>query len=412
MLKKLRHKFVAIVMALAGTVLVAVLGFTYFATYQTQRQLINDALERTIQSDMNDRPTIGGRPPADGKPGGGILCLLVDVNDDGIIIDVSNAPVLVNMDVLNDVIQRVFENGELSGTDRNSHVAWLSADQDDGGKRIALADTSSSDSLLQQQIIKYVQIICVTLVVLFLLSWKLADWALKPVAAAWEQQRRFVADASHELKTPLAVILANTQILEGHEGVSEDAMRWVKSTSEEANHMKSLVSDLLQLARADATTAGESANAMRHDPVDLSELVESASLEFDAIAFERGCTLEDDVAPNIVVQGDSEWLNRLVRILIDNACKYAAPGTNVTVRLAKEQGKVRLSVHNMGNPIDEQDLPHVFERFYRSDKARSREAEGGFGLGLAIAKGVADAHNAQISATSSEADGTTFAVVF
>jgi len=412
MLKKLRHKFVAIVMALAGTVLVAVLGFTYFATYQTQRQLINDALERTIQSDVNARPTIGGRPPADGKLGGGMLCLLVDVNDDGIIIDVSNAPVLVNMDVLNDVIQRVFENGELSGTDRSSHVAWLSADQDDGGKRIALADTSSSDSLLQQQIIKYVQIICVTLVVLFLLSWKLADWALKPVAAAWEQQRRFVADASHELKTPLAVILANTQILEGHEGVSEDAMRWVKSTSEEANHMKSLVSDLLQLARADATTAGESANAMRHDPVDLSELVEAASLEFDAIAFERGCTLEDDVAPNIAVQGDSEWLNRLVRILIDNACKYAAPGTSVTVRLAKEQGKIRLSVHNMGNPIDEQDLPHVFERFYRSDKARSREAEGGFGLGLAIAKGVADAHNAQISATSSEDEGTTFAVVF
>lgn len=412
MLKKLRHKFVAIVMALAGTVLVAVLGFTYFATYQTQRQLINDALEHTLQSDMNDRPTIGGRPLSDGKHGGGILCLLVDVNDDGIIIDVSNAPVLVNMDVLNDVIQRVFENGELSGTDRTSHVAWLSADQDDGGKRIALADTSSSDSLLQQQIIKYAQIICVTLAVLFLLSWKLADWALKPVAAAWEQQRRFVADASHELKTPLAVILANTQILEGHEGVSEDAMRWVQSTSEEANHMKSLVSDLLQLARADATTAGESANAMRHDPVDLSELVEAASLEFDAIAFERGCTLEDDVAPNIVVQGDSEWLNRLVRILIDNACKYAAPGTSVTVRLAKEQGKTKLSVHNMGNPIDEQDLPHVFERFYRSDKARSREAEGGFGLGLAIAKGVADAHNAQISATSSEAEGTTFAVVF
>ena len=140
MLKKLRHKFVAIVMALAGTVLVAVLGFTYFATYQTQRQLINDALEHTLQGDMNDRPTIGGRPPSDGKHGGGMLCLLVDVNDDGIIIDVSNAPVLVNMDVLNDVIQRVFENGELSGTDRTSHVAWLSADQDDGGRRIALAE--------------------------------------------------------------------------------------------------------------------------------------------------------------------------------------------------------------------------------------------------------------------------------
>ncbi|MBP3892991.1 MAG: sensor histidine kinase [Atopobiaceae bacterium] len=412
MLKKLRHKFVAIVMALTGTVLVAVLGSTYITTYQTQQELIQHALDHTIHENMDARPTIGSMRPMDDERGRGMVSILIDVNDDGIIMQLSDASVLVNMEVLDEVIDNVYEDGMVSGTDRDAHVAWLSEDQDDGGKRIALVDTSSSDTLLYQQAIKDLKIICVALLALFVISWKLSDWALRPVSAAWEQQRRFVADASHELKTPLAVILANTQILEKHEGVGPDAMRWVQSTSDEANHMKSLVSDLLELARTDATVAGESANAMRHEPVDLSDLVESAALEFDAIAFERGCMLESEVTPGLTVQGDRNWLNRLVRILIDNACKYGADGTSVDVRLAQEAVKTVLTVHNMGNPIDEEDLPHVFERFYRSDKARSREAEGGFGLGLAIAKGIADAHGAQISVTSSEKDGTTFTVIF
>ena len=196
MLKRLRHKFVAIIMALTGAVLVAVLGSTYVATYQTQQQLIDNALRHTINENMNARPTIGSmRPMDDGR--GGMLSLLIDVNDDGIILQVSDAPVLVNMEVLDEVINKVFDEGIVSGADRTAHVAWLSEDQGDGGKRIALVDTSSSDSLLQQQAIKDLEIICVALVALLIISWKLADWALRPVAAAWEQQRRFVADASH-----------------------------------------------------------------------------------------------------------------------------------------------------------------------------------------------------------------------
>ena len=261
-----------------------------------------------------------------------------------------------------------------------------------------------------EQGIRDFQIICVALVALFGISWWLSSWALRPVERAWEQQRRFVADASHELKTPLAVILANTQILLSHEGVSDDAMRWVESTNDEAGHMKALVGDLLQLARSDETVAGETTGAFRKEPVDLSEMVEAAALEFDAIAFERGCLIQEDVTEGITVSGDAEWLTRLVRILIDNACKYAERETTVDVVLREESGHAHLTVHNVGNPIDAEDLPHVFERFYRSDKAREREAEGGFGLGLAIAKGIVDAHGGKITASSSEAEGTTFAV--
>lgn len=414
MLKRLRRKFIIIVMTLVGTVLVAVLGSTYLATYQTQRQMIEGSLQRSIRGGMDERPTFGGMRPRDNDDTimGGYLSLLVDVSDAGIVLESSDAPVIINAQTLADVIEQVLADEASSGRDATAHIAWESLTLDDDVTRIAIVDTSSSDALLRQQAIKDIQIVCVALAVLFCITWWLSNWALKPVEHAWEQQRRFVADASHELKTPLAVILANTQILQKHAGVSEDAMRWVESTADEAEHMKVLVQDLLQLARADETVAGGSQSAMRKEPIDLSELVETSALEFDAIAFERGCMIDARVDEKISITGDPEWIERLVRILIDNACKYAERDTTVDVTLAKTGSHATLSVHNAGNPIDAEDLPHVFERFYRSDKARSREGEGGFGLGLAIAKGIADAHGAEISVTSAEEQGTTFRVVF
>lgn len=416
MLKRLKRKFVIIVMALVGTVLIAVLGSTYVAAYQTQQQLIDEALTRAIEGGMHIRPTFGGygqesRQLDDDNYQGGIICLLVDIDDDGLVLDISDAPVIVNMSVLYDVIDLVREGNQAEGYNEEYHIAWKSVDRTYGGKRVALADTTTSDTTLREQGIKDLQIIAIALLALFAISWWLANWALRPVEAAWEQQRRFVADASHELKTPLAVIIANTQILQKHAEIGEDAMRWVDSTADEAEHMKSLVGDLLQLARADESIAGTTPGALRHEDIDLSELVESATLEFDAVAFEHGCELQSKVASNIHVEGDPDWIDRMVRILIDNACKYGAKDTVITVRLEKTGGRAKLSVHNFGNPIDEQDLPHVFERFYRSDKARTRGDEGGFGLGLAIAKGIADAHGGSISVSSSAEKGTTFIVV-
>ena len=409
MLKRLRRQFIVIVMGLVGTVLVGVLGSTYVATWQAQQSLVESSLDRAVEGNMGELPTMGRRPRGDGFMGG-LLSLQVDVSVEGIVLRKSNAPVMIQTDALYDVIARVVA-GETEGADRNVHLAWKAVELDEGGWRIALVDTSTRDTTLRQQAIKDLQITVIALGVLFVITWWLSDWALRPVERAWDQQRRFVADASHELKTPLAVILANMQILQRDESIGEDAMRWVRSTADEADHMKALVGDLLQLARADETAAGVATSAMRHDDIDLSEMVETAALEFDAVAFERGFALESEVAPDLHVTGDPEWMGRLVRILIDNACKYGAKGTTVDVRLVDAGGgHPRLTVHNMGNPIDEEDLPHVFERFYRSDKARSREGEGGFGLGLAIAKGITDAHGGKISVTSTEAEGTTFTV--
>ena len=174
--------------------------------------------------------------------------------------------------------------------------------------------------------------------------------------------------------------------------------------------MRSLVEDLLTLARADERRAEGATGPVAREDVCLTSLVEGCALEFDAVSFERGCSIECDLAPDVHVEGDPSQLGRLVRTLLDNATKYAERGSVVTVRLRREGRRATLAVNNRGEVIDPEDLPHLFERFYRTDRARARTSAGGFGLGLAIAKSIAEAHGGKISVTSDAADGTTFTV--
>ena len=262
------------------------------------------------------------------------------------------------------------------------------------------------------------------LAVLLLLNQLFSRWALGPVQRAWTQQQQFIADASHELKTPLTVILANNAILRqrGDETIASQG-QWIESTQMEAERMQALVTDMLDLARP-APTLDTADTTPR---IDFSRLVEGEALTFESVAFEGGLTWETFVNEGIAVRGDARRLQRLVAALLDNACKYTAAGGRVTVRLGADEHGAVLTVNNTGTPIDSADLPHLFDRFYRADKARTRDAApkrarkatetsdgdasaapGGYGLGLAIAQDIARVHKGILTATSTAADGTTF----
>ena len=232
---------------------------------------------------------------------------------------------------------------------------------------------------------------------LFLLNLVFSRWALRPVQQAWAQQQQFTADASHELKTPLTVILANNAILRqrGSDTIASQR-QWIESTQMEAERMQSLVTDMLDLARP--TPQGAQTSEGPAAVVDLSRLVEGEALTFEAVAFERDLTWQCTVAPGIAVRGNAARLQRAVA---------------VTLRAAT--GDAVLSVRNSGEPIDAADLPHLFDRFYRADKARTHNAvdsendgAGGYGLGLAIARDIAQAHKGAIAITSTAQEGTTF----
>lgn len=271
------------------------------------------------------------------------------------------------------------------------------------GLFVAFADKGAASSWKSLALI-FAGVGVLALGAFFLISIFFSRWALNPVETAWTQQQRFVADASHELKTPLTVILASSAILKARPEESiESQSQWIDSTQSEALRMQELVNDMLELARP----ASASKDCHYREEVDFTDLVENLALQFESVAFEKGVSIECRIDPEVKVHGNKKRLQRLASTLIDNACKYAESGSTVTVRLSKSIKDATLSVHNTGQTIPAEDLPHIFDRFYRTDKARTSET-GGFGLGLAIAREVAQNHGGDICAESSKSKGTTF----
>lgn len=404
MLKRLRRKFCAITLLLVGLVLVAALGSTFASAVNTQGEITRSMLEKSLEQGYAQPPTLGEGENADRA-----FVVTLDVSDVGVVLSRSGAAIEVSSDQMADVIAKAIQSPSDSGHSEKLHVAWMKR-QTDSGFTLALCDTTSRDGAIARQLGMDVAIFVGAMAALAVVVRILSKWALAPVERAWDQQRRFISDASHELKTPLAVICANSQILQRDASIPEGSRRWVESTAEEADHMKGLVEDLLTLARADEAAAGTTEDALRHDEVDLSSLVDEAALEFDAVAFERGCSIDSEVAGDIVVRGDADQLGRVVRTLLDNATKYAERNSLVRVRLTQAGSHAQLTVANRGPLIEPEDLEHLFDRFYRTDKARSRQETGGYGLGLAIAKSTVEAHGGKIWATSDAAEGTCFHV--
>ncbi len=229
----------------------------------------------------------------------------------------------------------------------------------------------------------------------FLLSGR----ALRPIRSAMDAQRTFVADASHELRTPLSLIRANAEIMkrEGAGGAAESVDDIIKET----DHLGYLVGQMLALARADA-----SESPFAREDVNLSQLAADVVREAQVLAREKSITLAYEGADGLHVTGDGQRLRELLLILLDNAFKYTDEGGSATVRLTADGSGVRLAVADNGHGIPAADLPHVFERFYRVDKARSREM-GGTGLGLAIARWIAEEHGGAVRLESTPGEGTT-----
>lgn len=351
-------------------------------------------------------PTIGGKD----KEGHQVLPVaLFTVDSDGSMA-VSNRfnTACISDDVLEQAGAELSDAAEGFGELSDQGLFYLKR-QAGGTMYLAFADVSSAGGWKSLAVTLAVVEVA-ALAVFFVISLFFSRWALRPVARAWVQQRRFVADASHDLKTPLTVILANTSIaLEHPERSVASQSQWLESTQHEAESMQELVADLLELAKMDEEEAAASAGdaPAGKEPVDLSDLMEGELLQFESVAFERGIALESQVEPGIVLPGNEQRLRRLAVTLIDNACKYVDDGGTVEVTLARAGKVAKLTVRNTGAPISPEDLPHVFDRFYRADKARTSGA-GGHGLGLAIARAIAEEHRGTLTVASTQEAGTTF----
>lgn len=222
----------------------------------------------------------------------------------------------------------------------------------------------------------------------------LSKWAVKPVDLAWKQQRQFVADASHELKTPLTVIMTNVELMQSPEYDEENKQKFLTSIATMSRQMRDLIEQMLVLAKADLTNSKENFGA-----VDFSKLVSDSLLPFEPIFFERGLTLTVQVDENIKVTGIEAQLRHVLDILLDNAQKYSKKTGSTWVKLrTHRKGHCLLEVANEGENISPEEIKNIFKRFYRIDQARSRT--GSFGLGLSIAESIVTQHHGKIWAKS------------
>lgn len=274
-----------------------------------------------------------------------------------------------------------------------------------GGHIIVFASSRYEEELYHRLVLV---LLIVSLTALILSYWGssfMAGRALVPIVKAWQRQKDFVADASHELRSPLAVIKTNLEIVMGdpQEKVGNHG-KWLDNIKDEAEHMAKLLDDLLFLARADSDQL-----QLNIEKFSLTSAVAEAATPYEPLATQRGISLKLELTQDFVFQGDQGRVKQLVIILLDNAIKFTPRGGSVRVEL-KWAGDIELVVADTGKGIGKEHLEKIFDRFYRGDKARSRE-EGGTGLGLAIADWIVKSHRGTIKVESTPGQGTTFRVL-
>ena len=390
MIRRLRAKLVAIIMAFVAVILACVMAAVLGLTRAT--------LERESLDMMRHIALDPIQAPAPGEEFDGVRLpyFVLSVDADGTIEPAGGGYYdLSDTEFLQQAAAEAVDSGKPSGVLADSHLRFLRLETD-SGSTIVFADTSNETQTLTGLFRTCLLLCGVAFAAFFILSILLARWAVRPVEKAWTQQKQFVADASHELKTPLTVLLTDAELLCTPEGEYSTAEKRQLSQSmlTVAQQMRVLVEQLLELARVDqGIPRGKSSR------LDWSENVSDALLPFEPVFYEKGLQLETNLQEGVFVRGCAAQLQQVAGVYLDNAQKYAAPGTTVRVILARCSGhKARLAVATQGEAIPQNELQNIFKRFYRTDPAHHRD--GSYGLGLAIAAGVAEQHGGKVWAES------------
>jgi signal transduction histidine kinase len=332
MIKKLRKKFILINMSLVTLVMLIVFTAICYSSYDRFKNESYEVLHRVVESKegMSPPPLEIGKKPHRSSPMLPIFSVIVDEN--GQIQTQSKENVVVSDEVISNVTEQVLASGKNEGILLNMQLRFLKQ-QTPEGVRIAFVDMGREIDMMTNLLIVLLLVGLGGILAFLLISVFLSGWALRPVGKAWEQQRQFIADASHELKTPITVILTNIGILLSHpKDTIEQQSKWAEYIKAEANRMKKLVDDLLFLAKSDAAHSQSLKTRMN-----LSDTLWSCLLPFEPIAYEQGISINSEIAPDISLIGDEGQIKQLVVILLDNACKYAEKNGTVTVTLKNYQ---------------------------------------------------------------------------
>lgn len=402
MFHKSRRKIVTAIMTILVLLYLGTLAVIYISSYAdvsaSAYKMLKDytaeySLSGYISTDRNDNSQPKPAAPTKKKPAGRpdmpenhrykvSIFYSVAIAPDGEIlaVDLENQEIYEE-ETLKAYAIDIWSMGKEKGTKGN--LVYLVT-----AKKNYTLVTMMDNTIMQESIstlFKYTLIFgSIAIVALFFVASYLAKRIVKPLEESYQKQKQFISDAGHELKTPISVISANAEILAREIGNNQ----WLTNIQYENERMGKLVTQLLELARTENVT-------VQKEQLDFGRLVESGALPLESIAFEKGLTLSVDVQSGVNVVGNSSQLSQLVSILIDNAISHGQNGKEVDVRLTQNHNYAVLSIVNTAEPISQEKMEQLFERFYRSDEVRNGEDKH-YGLGLAIAKAIVTAHKGKI----------------
>ena len=387
MIKRLRRKFIIVNMAIVTVMLAIIFGLILFFTKNNMEresiQMLRSVAMMPVQHDIPENvpqktpPSVFSVYRTPDKRYTAWGSEVVDFSDSGLLSELYNK-----------AMNEENETGILKEYNLRFHI-----NHNPKHKAVFFADISGEIKTLRQLTYTCIFITVLSLILFFAISILLARWTVKPIETAWNQQKQFVSDASHELKTPLTVIMTNAEMLLDENHTPQKRIQFSESILTMSKQMRELTESLLELARSD-----NHSKEITFEDVEFSNLISEAVLPFEPLYYEKGLTLSCELQDNIVVSGDSTQLCRLADILLDNAMKYSYPNTTVTVSLKKHRDYCIFSVSSHGDTISKTDLKNIFKRFYRVDKARS--GNHSYGLGLSIAESIVKEHGGRIWAES------------
>ena len=264
---------------------------------------------------------------------------------------------------------------------------------------IVVINTQNINDRLIVTLVKSLVLLFIFEIIIYYISKVMTKNITKPAEDAFKKQKDFIADASHELKTPLAVIMASSDELKN----DKKNKKYVDNIKYESERMNNLIKSLLDLSKLEN---GISIDNYKEE--NISKIIEKVSLTFEAVAFEQNIEIETNIEKNITYKCSKDEIERLISILLDNAIKHSYKDSTIIVNLSKDKNNINIEITNSGDPIKAGDEEKIFERFYRADKSRNREANR-YGLGLAIAKNIVTNHNGTIKAYSKDKK-TTFKI--
>lgn len=393
MLKKLRIKFICINMAIITLMLAVIFCLVIYFTHSSLEQS-NQQMLQEIAAD----PLYLARPGDTSRIRLPYFTLRLDGRNSPLEVAGSYSRLSSEEDYLQHLIELSLASREPTGLlpEYNLRFLHFSTPSDDF---LIFMDVSTEFSTMENLTRSCLLIGGFSFFAFLGISILLANWAVRPVDQAWNQQKQFIADASHELKTPLAIILTNTELLQSSSFSREKKEHFLDNIRTMAGQMQKLVEEMLELSRIDSGSV-----QTRMEKLNLSSLTEESLYPFEPLYFESGRQLESEIAPGIQVNGNASQLRQLLEILLDNGLKYSSAASSVSVRLQKVRHSCLLQVASCGEALSEEERKRIFQRFYRTDSSRSRN--GSYGLGLSIAGKIVEKHRGKLWAESRDGVNT------